>query len=131
MRLAWSRLAHAELADIRRYSVERWGRAVAVRYLQDLRDAAKAEADPARLRMLGGPYRIRGARSHCLILHVDPATALPSRASCTREWTPSDTSEHRQGMIAATAAHACAISQPMPEPRPRPRNCPRRTICYM
>jgi toxin ParE1/3/4 len=74
MKLAWSVLARAELAEIRRYSVERWGRDVAVRYLEDLRDAARsAAAHPETLRPLRGPYRLRRARSHVLILHVDSA----------------------------------------------------------
>jgi plasmid stabilization system protein ParE len=74
VRLAWSELAKAELAGIRRFSVDRWGREVAHRYLADLRDAARAAAAaPERCRSLSGPFRIRRARSHYLILHVDPA----------------------------------------------------------
>jgi plasmid stabilization system protein ParE len=72
LRLAWSSLAKAELAAIRRFSLERWGAAVAHRYLADLRDAARTAADaPERLRPLKGPFRIRRVRSHYLILHVD------------------------------------------------------------
>jgi plasmid stabilization system protein ParE len=74
VKLAWSVLARAELAEIRRHSVERWGRDVAVAYLSDLRDAARASAThPETLRHLRGPYRLRRARSHYLILHLDPA----------------------------------------------------------
>ena len=74
MKLAWSVLARAELAEIRRYSVERWGRDVAVAYLTDLRDAARAAAaHPESLRRLREPYRLRRVRSHILILHVDAA----------------------------------------------------------
>jgi plasmid stabilization system protein ParE len=74
VRLAWSALAKAELAEIRRHSIDRWGPEVAQRYLADLRDAAKsAAAAPDRLRFLKGPFRIRRVRSHYLILHVDPA----------------------------------------------------------
>ena len=72
MKLAWSVLARTELAEIRRYSVERWGRDVAVGYLTDLRDAAlAAAAQPETLRQLRGPYRLRRVRSPVLILHVD------------------------------------------------------------
>lgn len=73
MRLAWSVLAKAELADIRRFSVDRWGRAVALRYLGGIRDAAKdAAVHPERLRLLRGSFRIRRVGSHYLILHLDP-----------------------------------------------------------
>jgi plasmid stabilization system protein ParE len=74
VRLAWSNLAKQELQDIRRFSVRRWGRDVAMRYLEDVRDAAKqVGADPARARPLKGPYRILRVRSHYLIVHVDAA----------------------------------------------------------
>ena len=54
-----------------RYSIERWGRAVAVRYLEDIRDAAKGlAANPQAARPLRGELRIRRVRSHCLIVHV-------------------------------------------------------------
>ena len=73
MRLAWTALAKTELAEIRRHSIDRWGREVAQRYLADLRDAAKsAAAAPGGLRLLKGPFRIHRVRSHYLILHVDP-----------------------------------------------------------
>jgi plasmid stabilization system protein ParE len=72
VRLAWSSLAKAELAEIRQHSIGRWGREVAQRYLADLRDAARsAAAAPERLRFLKGPFRITRVRSHYLILHVD------------------------------------------------------------
>ncbi len=73
MKLAWSNLARQELEHIRRYSVETWGAATARRYLEDIRDAARAAAErPGRARMLKGDFRIRRVRSHYLILHVDP-----------------------------------------------------------
>ena len=51
MKLVWSNLAKNELVEIRRYSVTSWGRIVAVRYLQDLRNAARAvAADATRAR---------------------------------------------------------------------------------
>ena len=72
MRLAWSRLARAVLAEIRRYSIDTWGRPVAIRYMQDMRDAAKtAAAEPTRARPLRGPWRLMRARSHYLICHSD------------------------------------------------------------
>lgn len=74
MKLAWSNLAKAELRALRDFSIERWGRKVAVRYLEDLRDVAKLLAqDPGRARVLKGPYRILRVRSHYLIAHVDLA----------------------------------------------------------
>lgn len=74
MKLAWSNLAKEELRELRRYSMERWGHDVAVRYLEDVRDAAKLVAErPERARPLRGPFRIRRVRSHYLILHVDEA----------------------------------------------------------
>ena len=72
MRLAWSNLASNELRDLRRYSVERWGRDVALRYMEDVRDAAKrAAANPQAARPLRGMLRILRVRSHYLIVHVD------------------------------------------------------------
>lgn len=72
MKLAWSNLAIQELSELRRFSIERWGRAVAVRYLEDVRDAAKqVAADPRLARPLRGRLRIRRIRSHYLIVHVD------------------------------------------------------------
>jgi hypothetical protein len=51
--LAWSNLARQDLEESRRYSVERWGAAVACAYLGDIRDAAKAVAErPERNRVL-------------------------------------------------------------------------------
>lgn len=74
MRLAWSNLAKDDLTALRRYSNERWGKPVALRYLEDIRDAAKAAAaDPRRARPLKGLFRIVRVRSHYLILHVDLA----------------------------------------------------------
>ena len=75
MKLAWSNLARAELAEIRRYSVARWGRAVAIRYMRDLRNAARiAAAEPVRVRPLREPWRIARARSHYLICHCNERT---------------------------------------------------------
>lgn len=72
MRLAWSRLARAELEAVRRHSIDTWGAAVAHRYLEDIRDIARlVAARPERARMLRGPYRIVRVRSHYLIVHVD------------------------------------------------------------
>lgn len=72
MRLAWSNLAKIELSELRRYSVERWGSDVGLRYLEDVRDAAKRVAAwPTRARPLGGNLRIMRVRSHYLIVHVD------------------------------------------------------------
>jgi len=45
VRLAWSVVARQELEDLRRYSVETWDAAVARRYTEDIRDAAKAVAE--------------------------------------------------------------------------------------
>lgn len=74
MKLVWSNRAKAELHDLRRYSIERWGGAVAKRYLEDIRDIAKrVGAAPDRARVLKGPYCIVRARSHYLIVHVDAA----------------------------------------------------------
>lgn len=74
MKLAWSNLSREELVELRRFSVERWGRDVARLYLQDVRAAAKQlGVDPGRAKPLKGPYRILRVRSHCLIVHVEPA----------------------------------------------------------
>lgn len=74
MRLAWSSLAKAELAALRRYSIERWGRTVALRYLEDVRDAAKQlAASPERAKPLNRMFRIARVRSHYLIVQVDEA----------------------------------------------------------
>ncbi|MEM8826033.1 MAG: type II toxin-antitoxin system RelE/ParE family toxin [Pseudomonadota bacterium] len=72
MKLAWSVLVRKELEEIRRFSVARWGRPVAVRYLEDVRDAAKRLADmPELARPLRRELRIFRVRSHYLIVHVD------------------------------------------------------------
>lgn len=72
MKLVWSRLAVEELGDLRRYSMERWGRDVALRYLEDVRDAAYRDAaNPQAARPLRGKLRILRVRSHSLIVHVD------------------------------------------------------------
>lgn len=74
MRLAWSNLAKQELIDLRRYSIERWGREVAQRYLDDVRDAAKLVArEPHRARRLNDRLQILRVRSHYLIVRVDAA----------------------------------------------------------
>ena len=75
MKLVWSNLAKAELAEIRRYSVDAWGRTVAIRYMRDLRDAARmVSVDATRARPLREPWRIMRARSHYLICHCDERT---------------------------------------------------------
>ncbi|MGF1549792.1 MAG: type II toxin-antitoxin system RelE/ParE family toxin [Sphingomonadaceae bacterium] len=72
MKLAWSRLARDELRALRDYSIEHWGRAVALRYLEDVRDAAKRlAANPRMARQLRGRLRIARVRSHYLIVDVD------------------------------------------------------------
>ena len=69
--LVWSCLAKAELAEIRIYSLRTWGRSVAISYMQDLRDTARAvAADPTRARPLRGPWRMARAQSHYLVCHV-------------------------------------------------------------
>lgn len=74
MKLAWSNLAKVELQELLRFSVGRWGRDVAQRYLEDVRAAAKQLCgDPRRAKPLKGPYRILRVRSHYLIVHVDGA----------------------------------------------------------
>ncbi len=81
MKLAWSNLAKEELNELRRYSLERWGRDVALRYLEDIRDAAKRlGADPNCARPLMEPFRILRIRSHYLIAHVDAASDRPTVA---------------------------------------------------
>jgi plasmid stabilization system protein ParE len=73
VKLAWSNLARQELEELRRYSIERWGVGVARRYLEDIRDAAKAAAQhPERARHLRDSFWILRVRSNYLILQVDP-----------------------------------------------------------
>ncbi len=73
MRLAWSELAKIELAEIRQYSIARWGRSVASAYLADLAAAAKnAAAHPGSLRVVRGAFCIRRAGSHYLLFHLEP-----------------------------------------------------------
>ncbi len=72
MRLVWSRLAEGEVRALWRESVERWEEEVALRYLEDVREAAKGlGAAPMRARVLKGAFRILRVRSHYLIVHVD------------------------------------------------------------
>ncbi|MCB2010931.1 MAG: type II toxin-antitoxin system RelE/ParE family toxin [Geminicoccaceae bacterium] len=72
MKLVWSTRAVAELHDIRRYSVKRWGGSVAISYMRDLRDAAKAAArNPETARPLRGPWKRVRARSHVLVCYLD------------------------------------------------------------
>jgi plasmid stabilization system protein ParE len=76
VKLVWSRLAVEALREVRRHSIERWGRDVALRYLQDVRDAAKrVAADPHAARELRGDLRILRVRSHYLIVHVNDGTS--------------------------------------------------------
>lgn len=72
MKLAWSTLAAQEMQALRRFSIARWGPDVALRYLQDMRDAARAALDPWRAKPLAGAFRLLRVRSHNLIVHVDP-----------------------------------------------------------
>ena len=94
MRLAWSNLARAELEALRRYSIENWGAVVARRYLEDIRDAVRlVAAQPARARVLRGPYRILRVRSHHLIMHVEAervtiARVLHSKMDMERHLPP-------------------------------------------
>ncbi|WP_420606628.1 type II toxin-antitoxin system RelE/ParE family toxin [Novosphingopyxis sp.] len=65
-------MAKQELAELRRFSKERWGQAVAVRYLEDIRDSAKRlAANPLLAKLLRDELRILRVRSHYLIVHVD------------------------------------------------------------
>lgn len=82
MKLAWSYRAARELADLARYSVETWGPTVARRYIEDIRDAAKAAAArPDRTRPLRQKFRILRVRLHYLVLHVD---SVEQRVTVTR-----------------------------------------------
>lgn len=73
MKLAWSNLAKQELNELTRFSLARWGRPVAVRYLEDVRDAARrAASHPKSCRLLRHKLHILRVRSHYLILHIDP-----------------------------------------------------------
>ena len=81
MKLAWSNLAIQELREVRRYSIDRWGRDVALRYIQDVRDAAKRVATDFHAgRPLRGDLRIVRVRSHYLIVHANEATSTATIA---------------------------------------------------
>jgi len=74
VKLAWSNLAKAELKELRRFSIERWGREVAQRYLEDLQAAAQRLClDPHSARPLVGSFRACRVRSHYLIVYEDTA----------------------------------------------------------
>ena len=74
MKLAWSNLAIKELRALRTYSIERWGKDVALRDLSDVQEGAKrVAARPERARELNGLFRLVRVRSHYLIVHVDEA----------------------------------------------------------
>lgn len=76
MKLVWSNLSIQELREVRRYSVDQWGRDVALRYLQDVRDTAKrVAADPGAAQALRGDLRIVRVRSHYLIVDVNERTS--------------------------------------------------------
>lgn len=60
------------MTELRRFSIDRWGPAVALRYLEDVGDAAKRLAtNPQSARPLRAQLRIHRVRSHYLIAHVD------------------------------------------------------------
>lgn len=72
MKLAWSNTARQELRALRRFSVDRWGREVAARYLEDVRDAAgRLALEPQLARPLNDQLRILRVRSHYVIVHAD------------------------------------------------------------
>lgn len=72
MKLVWSKIAAAELRELRQSSVDRWGHDVSRRYLEELREAAEQlSGDPFRARPLRGPFRILRVRSHYVIARVD------------------------------------------------------------
>ena len=72
MKLAWSALAVEEMRELGRYSIHQWGKAVATRYVSDVRVAAKQVATrPDRARLLRGTLRLVRVRSHYLIVNVD------------------------------------------------------------
>jgi toxin ParE1/3/4 len=73
MKLAWTEEAKRDLADIRDYSIERWGRTVASDYVGRVVTCAKACArDPRRLRTHGDAYRFARAGSHFVFVSVQP-----------------------------------------------------------
>lgn len=76
MRLAWAYRATTELHELRRISIERWGAAVAKRYLEDVRAARLVAAQPGKARPLKGAFRLLRVRSHYLIVHVDKAAEV-------------------------------------------------------
>ena len=72
MKLRWTNQAKAELAQIQRFSKDRWGTETAKAYLTDIRNAARAiAADQASLRPLRPPFSIKRVRSHYLIVHIN------------------------------------------------------------
>jgi len=72
VKLTWSNLAKGELQELRRSSIQRWGRGVAQLYLEDVRDAAKQlSVDPLRETPLKGLFRILRMRSHYLTAVID------------------------------------------------------------
>ena len=74
MKLIWSKLATADLRALRRYSVERWGKAVATRYETDVRNAAMgAAARTERIKPLRDGLSMVRVRSHYLVVEIDPA----------------------------------------------------------
>ena len=72
MKLFWTAEAKKDLTGIRRFSIHRWGRDVAARYMADLRDSARHVAeDPRRARSFRGPYSLFKVRSHVLVTRSD------------------------------------------------------------
>ncbi len=76
MKPFWTAEAISDLTDIRRFSIQRWGRDVAMRYMADLRDSARLLADdPRRARYFRGPYSLFRVRSHVLVIRWDDDNA--------------------------------------------------------
>lgn len=74
MKPGWSEQAKAELREIRTYSAGRWGKRIAVEYLQAINvGAARAANDPDRLRPLKEGFWQLRARSHVLVIRIDVA----------------------------------------------------------
>lgn len=65
-------MAKQELSELRRFPLERWAQPVAVRYLEDIREAAERLADnPQLAKPLRGRMRNLRVWSHYLFVHID------------------------------------------------------------